>query len=88
MSKADCHVYTVIVYSIDIIINRRYREERERLVDAMVAEMLLEKPGPRENINSEHRFKMLLNQFTVSTAREQEYLFSGTTNLSTGLVRG
>ena len=68
--------------------NRRYREERERLVDAMVAEMLLEKPGPRENINSEHRFKMLLNQFTVSTAREQEYLFSGTANLSTGLVRG
>ena len=82
------NVYTVIVYTIDTIINRRYREERERLVDAMVAEMLLEKPGPRENINSEHRFKMLLNQFTVSTAREQEYLFSGTTNLSTGLVRG
>ena len=69
--KPTVNVCTIIVYTIDTIINRRYRELRERLVDAMVAVMLRKKPGHPENINSGHRLKMLLNQFTVSTAREQ-----------------
>lgn len=47
---------------------RRYHEERERLMDAMVKEQLHKKPGHRETINSEHRLKMLLDQFMESTA--------------------
>lgn len=51
---------------------RRYHEERERLMDAMVKEMLYKKPGHRENINSEHRLKMLLDQYMDSTANLQD----------------
>nr|CAD7263075.1 unnamed protein product [Timema shepardi] len=40
---------------------RRYHEERERLLDAMVKEMLHKKSGYREIINSDHRLKMLLD---------------------------
>jgi hypothetical protein len=40
---------------------RRYHEERERLMDAMVKEMLHKKMGNREIINSDHRLKMLLD---------------------------
>ncbi|XP_001606271.1 splicing factor 3A subunit 3 [Nasonia vitripennis] len=47
---------------------RRYHEERERLMDAMVKEQLHKKPGHRETINSEHRLKMLLDQYMESTA--------------------
>lgn len=42
---------------------RRYHEERERLMDAMVKELLHKKPGHRDSINSEHRLKMLLQQY-------------------------
>ncbi|KAK0180635.1 hypothetical protein PV327_002998 [Microctonus hyperodae] len=48
---------------------RRYHEERERLMDAMVKEVLHKKPGHRENINSEHRSKMLLDQYMDSTRK-------------------
>ena len=51
---------------------RRYHEERERLIDAMVKEMLHKKPGHRESINSEHRLKMLLDQFMESTLNLEE----------------
>lgn len=51
---------------------RRHHEERERLIDSMVKELLHKKPGHRENINSEHRLKMLLNDFTDSTAKLQD----------------
>jgi len=51
---------------------RRYHEERERLMDAMVKEMLHKKAGHRENINSEHRLKMLLDQFMDSTMHLQD----------------
>lgn len=48
---------------------RRYHEERERLVDAMVKEMLHKKTSYREAINSDHRLKLLLDQYMVSTER-------------------
>lgn len=51
---------------------RRYHEEKERLMDAMVKEMLHKKTGHRENINSEHRLKMLLDMHIDSTAHLQE----------------
>lgn len=51
---------------------RRYHEERERLMDAMVKEMLHRKTGHRENINSEHRLKMLLDQYMDSTMHLQD----------------
>ncbi|XP_058806048.1 splicing factor 3A subunit 3 [Phymastichus coffea] len=51
---------------------RRYHEERERLMDAMVKEMLYKKPGHRETINSEHRLKMLSDQYMESTTHLEE----------------
>lgn len=41
-------------------------------MDAMVKEMLHKKAGHRENINSEHRLKMLLDQFMDSTTHLQD----------------
>ncbi|XP_065214834.1 splicing factor 3A subunit 3 [Planococcus citri] len=46
---------------------RRYHEERERLLDSMVKEMLLKKTSFRDQVNSEHRLKMLLDQYMEST---------------------
>lgn len=46
---------------------RRYHEERERLLDSMVKEMLLKKSSHRDNINSDHRLKMLIDQYMDST---------------------
>lgn len=40
---------------------RRYHEERERIVDCMVRETLHKKTTQREIINSEHRQKILLD---------------------------
>lgn len=51
---------------------RRYHEERERLFDSMVKEHTHKKPGHRENINSEYRLKMLLDNFRDSTLKLQE----------------
>uniref|UniRef100_A0A0A9Z8Z3 Splicing factor 3A subunit 3 n=1 Tax=Lygus hesperus TaxID=30085 RepID=A0A0A9Z8Z3_LYGHE len=51
---------------------RRYHEERERLMDAMVKEMLHKKSSYREQINSDHRLKMLLDQYTGSTGKLKE----------------
>lgn len=41
---------------------RRYHEERERLQDAMVKEMLHVKKTPRDQINSDYRLKLLLDR--------------------------
>lgn len=41
-------------------------------MDGMVKEMLHKKAGHRENINSEHRLKMLLGQYTDSTMHLQD----------------
>nr|CAD7197840.1 unnamed protein product [Timema douglasi] len=51
---------------------RRYHEERERLLDAMVKEMLHKKSGYREIINSDHRLKMLLDHHMDSTTNLRE----------------
>ncbi|CAB3377359.1 Hypothetical predicted protein [Cloeon dipterum] len=51
---------------------RRYHEERERLMDAMVKEMLHKKLGNREIINSDHRLKMLLDHYSESTSHLKE----------------
>ncbi|XP_060525947.1 splicing factor 3A subunit 3 [Cylas formicarius] len=48
---------------------RRYHEEKERLVDAMVKEMLHKKNAYREQINSDHRMKYLLDRYMTSTNR-------------------
>lgn len=52
---------------------RRYHEERERLMDAMVKEMLHKKTGgTREQINSDHRLKMLVDHYMDSTYQLKE----------------
>lgn len=51
---------------------RRYHEERERLMDAMVKEMLHKKSSYREVINSDHRLKMLLDHYMDSTNNLKE----------------
>ncbi|XP_057655224.1 splicing factor 3A subunit 3 [Diorhabda carinulata] len=48
---------------------RRYHEEKERLIDAMVKEMLHKKNTYREAINSDHRQKYLLDRYMTSTER-------------------
>lgn len=52
---------------------RRYHEERDRLMDAMVKEMLLKKNTFRDSINSDHRLKMLLDQHIDSTNELREF---------------
>ncbi|KAK7601177.1 hypothetical protein V9T40_008618 [Parthenolecanium corni] len=51
---------------------RRYHEERERLCDSMVKEMVLKKNSSRDAINSEHRLKILLDQHMDSTNHLKE----------------
>ncbi|KAB0802975.1 hypothetical protein PPYR_05161 [Photinus pyralis] len=48
---------------------RRYHEERERLVDAMVKEMLHKKISHREVINSDYRLKYLIDRYLTGTER-------------------
>jgi splicing factor 3A subunit 3 len=40
---------------------RRYHEEKERIIDSMVKETIFKKSTQREIINSEHRQKILLD---------------------------
>ncbi|KAI5739397.1 hypothetical protein M8J77_018831 [Diaphorina citri] len=51
---------------------RSHHEARERLIDSMVKEMLHKKNGHKETINSDHRLKMMLDQYTESTNRLKE----------------
>lgn len=51
---------------------RRYYEERERLMDIMVKEMIHKKGGTREQINSDHRLKILLNYYMEITSQLNE----------------
>lgn len=46
---------------------RRYHEERERLLDAMVGENLVKKSTHRENLNSEHRQRAMLDRYSEAT---------------------
>ena len=41
---------------------RRYHEERERLLDALVQERMVEKKSNKDAINSEHRQKAMLDR--------------------------
>ena len=41
---------------------RRYHEERERLLDALVQERMVEKKTNKDSINSEHRQKAMLDR--------------------------
>ncbi|KAL5011168.1 hypothetical protein ScPMuIL_013473 [Solemya velum] len=43
---------------------RRYHEERERLVDSMAKEMLNQRKTQRDQINSDHRLRILLDRYT------------------------
>lgn len=51
---------------------RRYHEERERLIDAQVKEMLHKKSTNREQINSDHRLRLLLDRYMECTANLKE----------------
>jgi len=51
---------------------RRYHEERERLIDTMVKEMLYKKPSHREQINSDHRLRILLDRHMDCTTNLKE----------------
>ncbi|CAD5122490.1 DgyrCDS10913 [Dimorphilus gyrociliatus] len=51
---------------------RRFHEERERLMDTMAKEMLYEKKMHRERINSDHRLKLLLDRYTDATSELKE----------------
>ncbi|XP_032828775.1 splicing factor 3A subunit 3 [Petromyzon marinus] len=42
---------------------RRYHEERERLMETMAKEQLLKKASTREQINSDHRLRVLLDRY-------------------------
>lgn len=50
---------------------RRYHEERERLEDAMTQEILLKKSNPKEQINSDHRTRFLLERYMEVTGKLQ-----------------
>ena len=49
---------------------RRCHEERERLENAMTAEMLLKKGSVKEEINSDHRVNILLDRYVEVTGME------------------
>ena len=46
---------------------RRYHEERERLLDAMVGEQTVKKNTHRENLNSSHRQRAMLDRYSEAT---------------------
>ncbi|CAF0904266.1 unnamed protein product [Adineta ricciae] len=60
--------------SIDSVLEqqRRYHEERERLMDTMTKEMLRKKATHREQINSEHMVKLLLDRYAETSSRLKE----------------
>ncbi|KAB7505813.1 Splicing factor 3A subunit 3 [Armadillidium nasatum] len=51
---------------------RRYHEERERLMDAVVKECLHKKTTNREIINSDHRLRILLDRYVESSEHLKE----------------
>jgi len=51
---------------------RRSHEERERLMDALVQERLLNKTGHKETINSEHRQRAMLERYDLTTNNLRE----------------
>jgi len=51
---------------------RRYHEERERLMDGLVQERLMEKKSHKDGVNSEHRQKSMLERYDECTAALRE----------------
>ena len=51
---------------------RRYHEERERLMDGLVQERLMEKKTHKDGVNSEHRQKSMLGRYDECTAALRE----------------
>jgi len=51
---------------------RRYHEERERLMDAMVQERLINKASHRDSINSEHRQRAMIDRYDDCTLSLRE----------------
>jgi len=51
---------------------RRYHEERERLMDALVQERLLTKNGHKETINSDHRQRDMISRYDECTQMLRE----------------
>ena len=54
-----------IIQKMETVIEqqRRYHEERERLEDAMTQEILLKKSNQKEQVNSDHRTRTLLERY-------------------------
>ena len=50
---------------------RRCHEERERLEDAMTQELLIKKSSLKEQINSDHRVRSLLERYMEVTGKKQ-----------------
>ncbi|KAK2715460.1 splicing factor 3A subunit 3-like [Artemia franciscana] len=53
-------------------LQRRYHEERERLIQGMVEETMLRKNSVREQLNSDHRKKTLIDRFSEVTSNLKE----------------
>ena len=51
---------------------RRLLEERERLMEAMIHEMMAIKKAPKEVINSDHRVRMLFDRYLETTEKAKE----------------
>jgi splicing factor 3A subunit 3 len=51
---------------------RRYHEERERLMDAMVGEEMMKKSSHREILNSAHRQRAMLDRYSEVTTNLKE----------------
>ena len=54
-----------IIQKMETVIEqqRRYHEERERLEDAMTQEILLKKSNQKEQVNSDHCTRTLLERY-------------------------
>ncbi|CAG2181974.1 unnamed protein product, partial [Oppiella nova] len=64
--KSDTHLKTSTMETM-LEQQRRYHEERERLEEAMVKENMTKKSSNRDQINSDHRLKILLDRYTECT---------------------
>ena len=60
-----CTSYRRFVAGMETLLEqqRRYHEERERLLDALVQERMVEKKSNKDAINSEHRQKAMLDRY-------------------------
>lgn len=71
-------IRTVTILQIKLVMEtlleqqRRYHEERERLMDALVQERLVENKTHKDGVNSEHRQKAMLERYDECTAALRE----------------